>query len=101
MQILTQVKKLAGKNTALRKFHVSVHLRTPVDRAGIVSKKICGNFDFTPLLKSYDNLKKFASYHTSKNTSFEHNIYAKYLLLASGMESRLQLLSSSVKNSVP
>ena len=53
-----------------------------LDREGIVSKKICGNFDFTPLLKSYDNLKKFASYHpsTSKNTSFEHNIYAKYLL---------------------
>ena len=53
---------------------------TPVDREGIVSKKICGNFDFMPLLKSYDNFKKFASYHTSKNTSFEHNIYAKYLL---------------------
>ena len=64
----------------LRKFHVSVHLRTPVDREGIVSKKICGNFDFMPLLKSYDNLKKFASYLTSKNTSFEHKIYAKYLL---------------------
>ena len=53
---------------------------TPVDREGIISKKICGNFNFAPLLKSYDNLKKFASYHTSKNTSFEHKIYAKYLL---------------------
>ena len=62
---------------------------TSVDRERIVSKKICENFDFMPLLKSYDNFKKFASYHTSKNTSFEHNIYAKYLLfviIASGME---------------
>ena len=31
------LKKLAGKNTALRKFHVKVHLMTPVDREGIVS----------------------------------------------------------------
>ena len=53
---------------------------TPVDREGIISKKICGNFDFMPLLKSYDNFKKSASHHTSKNTSFEHNNYAKYLL---------------------
>ena len=76
---------------------------TPVDREGIISTKICGNFNFMPLLKSYDNLKKFASYHTSKNTSFKHNIMPNtcYLLLASGMESRLQLLVSSVKNSVP
>ena len=54
---------------------------TSVDREEIVSKKIW-NFDFTPpLLKSYDNFKKFVSYHTSKNTSFKHKIYAKYLLL--------------------
>ena len=55
---------------------------TPVDKEGIISKKICGNFGFTLLLKSYDNLKKFVSYHTSKNTSFEYKIYAKYLLFA-------------------
>ena len=73
---------------------------TSVDREGIISKKICGNFDYTPLLKSYDNFKKFLSYHTSNNTSIEHNIYA-YLLLASGMESHLQLLGSLMKNSVP
>ena len=35
-------KKLAGKNIALRKFHISVHLMTSVDRAGIVSKKYVG-----------------------------------------------------------
>ena len=76
---------------------------TPVDREGIISKKICGNFDFMPLLKSYDKFKKFVSYYTGKNTSFKHKFTpnARYLLLASGMESRLQLLSSSVKNSVP
>ena len=34
--------KLAGKNTALRKFHISVHLMTPVDRVGIISKKYVG-----------------------------------------------------------
>ena len=68
---------------------------TPVDREGIVSKNVCGNFDFTPLLKSYDNYKKFASYHTSKNTSFKHKFTPNscFLLLASGMESRLQLFS--------
>ena len=55
------LRKVGRKNTALRKFNVSVHLMTSVDRAGIVSKKICGNFDFMPLLKSYDNFKKFAS----------------------------------------
>ena len=32
-------KTLAGKNTALRKFHVRVHLMTPIDREGIISKK--------------------------------------------------------------
>ena len=34
------------------------------------------------------------SYHTSKNTSFAHKIYAKYLLLllASGMESSLSII---------
>ena len=69
-------KKLAGKNTLLTIFHVSVRLMTSVDREGIVSWE----FDFMPLLKSYDNFKKFASYHTSKNTSFEHKLYAKYLL---------------------
>ena len=62
------------KNTALRKFNVSIHLMTSVDRAGIVSKKICGNFDFMPLLKSYDNFKKFVSYLINKNTSFERKI---------------------------
>ena len=75
---------------------------TPVDREGIISKKICGNFGFMPLLKSYDNPKKFASYRTKQehsNTKFTPNTC--YLLLASGMESLLQLLGSSVKNSVP
>ena len=38
--------KLAGKNTALRKFHVSVHLMTPVDREGIISKKIMWELRF-------------------------------------------------------
>ena len=42
----------------------------------LISKKICGNFDFMPSLKSYDNFK------TSKN---KHKIYIK--LLASGVES--------------
>ena len=42
----------------------------------LINKKICGNFDFMPLLKSYDNFK------TSKN---KHKIYIK--LLASGVES--------------
>ena len=55
--------------------------------------KIGGNFGFTPWLKSYD---KFARTHYSKFTP-----NTCYLLLASGMESCLQLLGSSVKNSVP
>ena len=67
-------KKLAGKNTVLTKFHVNVHLMTSVDREGIVSKNTCGNFNFMPLLKSYDNFRKFASYHTSKNTAVEHKL---------------------------
>ena len=67
-------KNLAGKNTTLTKFHVSIHLMTFVDREGIVSKKICGNFDFMPLLKSYDNFKKISSYLISKNTAFKHKI---------------------------
>ena len=46
-------KNLVGKNTALTKFHVSIHLMTFVDRERIVSKKICGNFDFMPLSKSH------------------------------------------------
>ena len=90
----------ARKNTALRKFPVSVHLMTPVDREGIISKKICGNFYFTPLLKS-DNFKKFTSYHRThhSNTQFKSNTC--YLLLASGMESRLQLLGNSVYKNFP
>ena len=81
---------MAGKNTALRKFHVSVHLRTPVDREGIVTKKICGNFDFTPLLKSYGNLKNLRAILLARTRhSNTIKIYANtcYLLLASGMES--------------
>ena len=58
----------------------SVHLMTSVNRERIVSKNICGNFDFTPLLKSYDSFKNFVSYHTSKNTAIKlpHQILSKW-----------------------
>ena len=69
-------KKLAGKNTALTLTKY---------REGIVSKKICGNFDFyAPLLTSSDNLKKLkftSRYHTTEqehNTEFTSN--TMYLL---------------------
>ena len=56
-----------------------------------------------PLLKSYENSKNLqaiilARTHHS-NTKFTSNTC--YLLLASGTESRLRLLGSSMKNSVP
>ena len=38
-------KMLAGNNTLLTKFHIRV-LMTLLDREGIVSKNMCGNFDF-------------------------------------------------------
>ena len=67
-------EKNSSTARALAKFHVSIHLMTSVDREGIVSRKTCGNFDFMPLLKSYDNFKKFVSYLISKNTAFKHKI---------------------------
>ena len=84
----------SGKNTVLRKFHISVHLMTSVDREGIVSKKsLCGVFDFMPLLKSYDNFKKLANYQ----------IYAQYLLfvISKWYRNSLTRMESSLASQTP
>ena len=66
---------------------------TSVDREGIVSKKICGNFKVMTISKKLQAIILARTHHS--NTIFTPNTC--YLLLASGMESRLQLLRRVAK----
>ena len=76
---------------------------TPVDREGIISKKYVRILVlrlFCKVMTIPKNLWAIILARTHHlNTKFMPNTC--YLLLASGMESLLQLLGSSAKNSVP
>ena len=68
---------MAGKNTVLRKFHVSIDLMTPVDREGIISKKYVGISILCLCWKVMTISKDLQAIILAR---FEHKIYAKCLL---------------------